>query len=148
MNRALDDLARELSLAAPEHQKLRYAFAHDCVSRVRHLLENPDVDDCLQVLGDWLAGMADAEQLASHAALAAQLANQHPGSKSIDGAGHAAVSAAYAVAKALEGKALDAASYAAYATVYAQGGYAAVGDPTSFEREHQWQVEALRRLAR
>ena len=49
------------------------------------------------------------------------------------------------VANALAGRALDAASYAAYATVYAYGGYA-VNDPQSFEAEFAWQVERFREL--
>lgn len=81
------------------------------------------------------------------AAEAARLANHHQGSKSIDGCGHAAVSATYAVAKAVEGKALEAASYAAYAVVYAQGGSAAVADHESFEPEFGWQLSALASLA-
>ena len=64
----------------------------------------------------------------------------------IDGTAHAAVSATYAVVNALAGRALDAASYAAYATVYAYGGYA-VNDPQSFEAEFAWQVERFRELA-
>ena len=77
---------------------------------------------------------------------AAALANAHGGSKSIDGCGHAAVSTSYAVARATAGRALDAASYAAYATVYAQGGYAAVADRDAFAVEHAWQVAALQAL--
>jgi hypothetical protein len=57
------------------------------------------------------------------------------------------VSAAYAVAKAVDGKALEAASYAAYAVVYAQGGSAAVADRESFEPEFEWQLSALVSLA-
>ena len=76
----------------------------------------------------------------------AKAANSHRGSNSIDGTAHAAVSATYAVANALAGRALDAASYAAYATVYAYGGYA-VNDPQSFEAEFAWQVERFRELA-
>jgi hypothetical protein len=50
------------------------------------------------------------------------------------------------VAKAVQGKALEAASYAAYAMVYAQGGSAAVADPESFGPEFQWQLSALNDL--
>jgi hypothetical protein len=56
------------------------------------------------------------------------------------------VSATYALANALAGRALEAASYAAYAAVYAYGGYA-VNDPSSFDPEIEWQVAQLRRLA-
>ena len=57
------------------------------------------------------------------------------------------MSATYAVAKAVEGKALEAASYAAYAVVYAQGGSAAVADRESFRAEFEWQLSALAALA-
>lgn len=59
---------------------------------------------------------------------------------------HAAVSATYALANALAGRAVEAASYAAYASVYAYGGYA-VADRSAFEPELTWQLEELRRLA-
>ena len=57
------------------------------------------------------------------------------------------MSASYAVANALQGKALEAASYAAYATVYAQGGSGAVADRASFESEFAWQQASLQSLA-
>ena len=76
-----------------------------------------------------------------------QLANQHRGSKSIDGCGHAAVSASYAVANAINGRALQAASYAVYAMVYAGGGYGAVAQREAFDPEFAWQVDTLRALA-
>jgi hypothetical protein len=41
---------------------------------------------------------------------------------------------------------VEAASYAAYAAVYAYGSYA-ITDPGSFEAEFAWQQEQLRRLA-
>ena len=145
MNTALEQLARELRLA--DRAVLSLAFGHACVLRVRHLLEDADVLRCLDALGDVVAGRADEARLAAVRAEAARLANHHPGSKSIDGCGHAAVSASYAVAKALEGKALQAASYAAYATVYAQGGAAAVAERESFEPEFSWQCDCLRALA-
>ena len=57
------------------------------------------------------------------------------------------MSATYAVASALAGKALRAAEYAAYAAVYGQGGYGAVSDPASFDIEHAWQADCLARCA-
>ena len=147
MNYALDRLAKELALADPAHERLRLEFGCACATRVRHLLEQPEVERCLLGLGVYLAGGADREYLSRLAAEAARLANHHQGSKSIDGCGHAAVSATYAVAKAIEGKALEAASYAAYAIVYAQGGSAAVADRESFQAEFEWQLSSLASLA-
>jgi len=147
MNDALDQLASRIGLADPANEGLRLAFGHACVSRVRHLLEEPDVVQCLDVLGQFVDGRAGRDALEVARAAAVRLANSHRGSASIDGCGHAAVSASYAVANALQGKALEAASYAAYATVYAQGGSAAVADRTSFEPEFAWQRATLGSLA-
>ncbi|MEJ1128666.1 hypothetical protein V9L20_13875 [Variovorax sp. CCNWLW225] len=55
------------------------------------------------------------------------------------------MSATYAVSQAVAGRALQAAAYAAYATVYAYGGYA-VTDPEAFAEEFAWQVSAFRAL--
>jgi hypothetical protein len=147
VNDALIDLAGQLGLDAPGRRRLRYEFGLACAVRVAHLLEEPAVADGLSLLAQHLKGSATHEELQHHAAEAARMANRHPGSRSIDGCGHAAVSATYAVANALAGKALAAAEYAAYATVYAEGGYGAVADPASFQPEFRWQVEALASLA-
>ena len=147
MNHVLDRLALELQLEAPGNERLRFAFGHACATRVRHLLEEPEVVACLDGLGVYLGGTLDRAALDRLAATAARLANQHQGSRSLDGCGHAAVSASYAVAHALAGKARQAAEYAAYATVYGQGGYGAVAEAASFEPEFAWQAECLQRLA-
>lgn len=143
MNPALEALAKQCRLDATDREALRFAFAYACASRVRHLLEEPRAVDCLDVLRRYVAGEEHVGELADAAAEVAGLANRHRGSSSIDGTAHAAVSATFAVAKALAGEALEAANYAAYATVYAYGGYA-VNDPGAFEPEHAWQVNALR----
>lgn len=147
MNEALDRLAKQLDLDAPGNERLRLEFGYACAQRVRHLLEEPAVLECLSGLGRYLEAAIDRTHLDHLAAEAARLANQHQGSKSIDGCGHAAVSATYAVANALAGKATRAAEYAAYAAVYGQGGYGAVTDRESFVPEFSWQVEKLAALA-
>jgi len=147
VNAALDRLAAQLALDAPANERLRLAFGHACALRVQHLLEDPAVRDCLLGLGQYLDGTVGRAELQRLAAEADRLANQHPGSKSIDGCGHAAVSATYAVANALAGKARQAADYAAYATVYGEGGYGAVAEPESFEPEFGWQADCLASLA-
>lgn len=128
MNQQLEQLARELALESADNERLRLAFAYACGARVRHMLEEPRVVACLEGLERVVRGAGDAAELTELAVEAAKLANQHPGSNSLDGCGHAAVSASYAVAKALAGKALQAAEYAAYARVYYQGGAGAVAD--------------------
>ena len=147
MNQALAQLASEAGLDDPAQEALRLAFGLACVERVRHLLEDPRAVECLDVLRDFVAGRANAAALAQARGVIAQVANQHRGSNSIDGTAHAAVSATYAVANALAARALDAASYAAYASVYAYGGYA-VNDPSAFQGEYDWQVATLRKFAK
>lgn len=147
MNQALEDLATELALNEPANERLRLEFGYACVLRVKHLIEEPTVAECLFGLGQFLDGAMGRPDLEALASRASRLANQHQGSKSIDGAGHAAVSATYAVANALAGKALQAADYAAYAMVYGQGGYGAVADRESFQPEFRWQVDRLSSLA-
>lgn len=147
MNEALAQLARQLDLDAPANERLRLAFGYACAQRVQHLLEERAVMECLAGLQAYLVGTVDRSRLDALAADAARLANQHQGSKSIDGCGHAAVSASYAVANAVAGRAVQCAEYAAYAAVYGQGGYGAVADRESFVPEFAWQVDRLRALA-
>jgi len=146
VNDTLSKLADEVGLLRAEHHALRMAFGLACVTRVQHLLEDPQALACLAVLRDHVRGECDAAALEAAATEAARIANSHRGSESIDGSAHAAVSATYAVANALAGQALQAAGYAAYASVYAYGGYA-VSDPASFDPEIAWQCDELRRLA-
>ena len=146
MNPALSRLTTSANLASPTREPLRLAFGLACASRVQHLLEDPQAIECLATLQAFVDGAADRAALNEAREVIAKVANSHRGSNSIDGTAHAAVSATYAVANALAGRALDAASYAAYATVYAYGGYA-VNDPQSFEAEFAWQVERFRELA-
>ena len=147
MNQALEQFASEIGLAESENVGLRLAFGYACITRIEHLLEETEVINCLRVLGEYVNGRVDEASFQQAQKDAERLANQHRGSKSIDGCGHAAVSASYAVANAINGKALQAASYAAYATVYAAGGYGAVAQPEAFEPEFRWQLKTLRELA-
>jgi hypothetical protein len=146
MNHELLRLAVGFGLTDPAHEPLRLAFGLACVSRVRHLLEDPGAMRCLAVLEDFVAGRLERPALDAAAQDIATIANSHRGSPSIDGSAHAAVSSTYAVANALAGRALDAAGYAAYAAVYAYGGYA-VTDPAAFEGEYAWQVEKFKEMA-
>lgn len=147
MNSELSKLASALNLALPESRELALKFSLACAKRIEHLLEDPEVVECLRVLESYVAGTTTAECLAKAAEDAAMLANRHRGSKSIDGCGHAAVSASYGVSKSVAGRALDAAQYCAYASVYASGGYAAVAEREAFEPEYSWQLKYLRSLS-
>lgn len=147
MNTDLEKLATEIGLADPARERWRLAFGHACVLRVEHLLEMVAVVDGLAKLGAYLRGEIGRVALQKVQMEVDQLANRHPGSRSIDGCGHAAVSASYAVAHAVNGRALQAASYAAYATVYSSGGYAAVAQREAFEPEFAWQMAALKGVA-
>lgn len=141
----LDELLRQLEPASPENLGLRLRFGLACVERVSHLMEQPEALACLNAFR--AAMQASSPALSPDLAVQAEsIASHHPGSRSLDGVGHAAVSATYACAKAIAGKARQAAEYAAYAAVYGQGGYGAASDPSSFAPEHAWQTEQLRHL--
>lgn len=133
--------------SSAQYEALKLAFACECVERVRHLLEDESVTRCLDILEAYVKGEADRGALDQAAAEAAALANQHQGSRSLDGVGHAAVSASYAVANALAGRVIQATDYAAYAAVYGDGGYGAICDPESFIAERNWQLATLERIA-
>jgi len=148
LNSELAQLASILELQAPQSRELALKFSLQCAKRVEHLLEDPQVIDCLETLERYVAGNASSDCLAKASESAAVLANRHGGSKSIDGCGHAAVSASYGVAKAVAGKALDAAEYCAYAAVYASGGSEAVADREAFESEFTWQIACLTALSK
>jgi hypothetical protein len=147
LNDNLRRLALRIELDAPTHERLRLAFGHACAMRVKHFIEDPRVIDCLTGLGHYLDGSLGEALRERLIAEASRLANQHQGSNSIDGCGHAAVSATYAVAHAIAGKALQTADYAAYAVVYGEGGYGAVVERGSFDTEFEWQVQCLATLA-
>lgn len=144
----LDALLRELEPPAEANLKIRLQFGLACSKRVSHLLERREALDNLKTLEALLNRKDWSEALPGLVADAAQLANTHQGSKSLDGVGHAAVSATYAFAKAIEGKARQAAEYAAYAMVYGEGGYGATCDASAFEPEFTWQAQQLRGLLR
>jgi hypothetical protein len=141
LNHRLARLIEQAQAEGGADEPLRLAFGLACANRVRHLLEDPRAVQCLDALQEHVAGRCRAERFAQARDSIAELSRGHRGSNSIDGTAHAAVSATYSVANALAGRALDAANYAAYATVYAYGGYA-VGDPAAFAPEFDWQLEA------
>ena len=147
MTDALTPALQASEARVPQPEALRLAFAHACAERVRHLLEDEAVVRCLDTLAAYVQGQAGRAALDGAARQAAALANSHQGSRSLDGVGHAAVSASYAVAHALAGRAVQAADYAAYAAVYGSGGYGAVGDFASFAPEKAWQLARLEQVA-
>jgi hypothetical protein len=148
VNAELAHLASTLRLSAPESRELALKFSLACAKRIEHLLEEAEVIECLRMLERYVAGEASSESLVKAAEDAALLANRHRGSKSIDGCGHAAVSASYGVSRAVAGRALEAAQYCAYASVYASGGYTAVADREAFDPEFSWQLVCLTSLAK
>jgi hypothetical protein len=118
----LDRLLSALEPASPANADERLQFGLLCVERVAHLLEQAEVVACLEAFRSIVKGKYPSSELPELAARANDLANHHQGSRSLDGVGHAAVSATYACAKAIAGKARQAAEYAAYAAVYGQRG--------------------------
>ena len=145
MNAELRQLAAACGLESAWQTRLALRFGHACVTRVAHLLEDEQAIAGLQRWDDLLQDASRGEGLAVLASEMAAVANRHQGSRSLDGSQHAAVSATYALAQAVSGKAVAAAEYAAYARVYAYGGYA-VCDLDSFSEEYAWQLECLQAL--
>jgi len=146
VNPGLERLFAEFRLAGADMLPVRLAFGLECVKHVEHLMEDPRAVDCLRAFEAALGhGDHDGVAVAALQDEAARLAQSHPGSRSIDGTGHASVSATHALMHAVAGRALQAADYAAYAAVYSYGGYA-VKDPAAFEPEFEWQQACLRRL--
>jgi hypothetical protein len=146
MNACLLELAKTVQLNEPHNEKLRWAFALACANSIRHLVGHPEALAALDTLQRYVDGHISEQQRIAAAEVAAQIAQHHHGSTSIDGTAHAFVSATYAVANAIAGKAIETADYAAYTSVYNYGAYA-LNDPSSFEEVHRWQVNKLRELA-
>jgi hypothetical protein len=143
----LPELDRLLTrLQAAEAPALGLRFGLLCVRRVEHLLESPEVRAGLREFEALLDAGVPPGPLDALATRMDRLAHQHPGSHSLDGVGHAAVSASYACAKAIAGRPRQAAEYAAYAAVYGQGGYGATTQPEAFTPEYEWQLAVLRQL--
>ena len=125
----------------------RYRFALACIEDVAPNLEEDSAIGALAKFRELVASF-DRQRLDEIKAMAAELkgiSQSHQGSRSIDGARHAAVSATYALARAVDGDAVNAAAYAAYSAIYAYGGYA-VSDPASFDEAHQKQLDMLRAM--
>jgi hypothetical protein len=126
---------------------MRFGLA--CVEQVS---VNLGTEASIEALGKFRSLMADfgPDAQPGFQALASKMsihASQHPGSKSLHGTCHAAVSATYALAKALSGQPVEAEAYAAYSTVYGYGGYA-VSDSASFAEVHRKQPELLNSIKR
>ena len=142
MSPELDRLLFALEPASDVNLGERLEFGLLCASRVAHLLEKSEVLACLESLRAIVKNPHIRGELPDLIARSDELANGHQGSKSLDGVGHAAVSATYACAKAIAGRARQAAEYAAYAAVYGQGGYGATSDVSHLEGRYlYWWVD-------
>ncbi|WP_374349875.1 hypothetical protein [Chitinimonas sp.] len=139
MNIELERRAKQIGLNLLNNEMLRLRLGWEFVRRISGNFEDERVRVAFHGFESFLAGgmaRADFDELVQ---AIQQLASQHPGSQSIDGSQHAAVSATYALAKAMSGDFLQAADYAAYSQVYGYGGYA-VTDPAAFDDEFRAQV--------
>ena len=145
MNAELALLAVKLGLDDVDHELERLRFGLACANHVRHLLEDEGAIATLVVLANFVDDKADRVSLHQAREQVALIASGHQGSRSMEGAAHAAVSATHAVAHALAGRALQAASYSAYASVYAYSAHA-VSDPSAYAVEFAWQIEQLQSI--
>lgn len=142
----LKRLASTINLDHEDCFKLRVRFGIACIERVEHLLTDESIRGSLSIGKAYLVGECRTDELHDAALNASRLARSHPGSGLIDGAGNAAVSTSHGVAAALAGRALDAAGYAAYASVYSYASHA-VTDLSAYKSEHDWQIAKLVALA-
>ena len=145
MNAELRALVKELGLNNPEMEAIRYKFCFACASRVAHLLELDEAIAAYKDFESYLNGELDRANFEVLQKTILEIANKHPGSKSLDGTKHSAVSATYALANAINGNPVAAAEYAAYSKTYGYGGYA-VSDLESYQEEYAEQVKILKRL--
>ncbi len=141
----LVELAHRCDLSSESRFELRIEYGIACIERVEHLITDNEVLEAFLVGKAFVLGECDEIELGKAAKTAARLASSHPGSNSIDGAGSAAVTTSRGVAAALVGRALQAAGYAAYASVYSYASYA-VTDLSAYETEHGWQISKLEEL--
>lgn len=142
----LTQLAQEVGLDSKDQFKLRIAFGVACIAHVEHLLTDSSVIKSFSVGKAYVSGECNEVDLGEAAAKACEAARSHSGSSSLDGAGSAAVTTSLGVAAALDGRALEAAEYAAYASVYSYANHA-VTDISAYKDEHTWQINKLHELA-
>lgn len=147
MNSELRELAASHHMDDPEYRSFRVRFALLCVEHIRELITDNDalkLLTCATALFSTGAPTRSAwQEMSAEAAVLASSHQGNSGSEALDGGGHAAVSATFALARALDGDAWHAAEYAAYAKVYAYSGHA-VTDPDAFRAEYGWQVRTLK----
>jgi hypothetical protein len=126
---------------------LQLCFALKCVEEVEGNLEDDAAISAMKKFRNIVSSQTEdgQKQLQELAKELNSVASSHQGSKSIDGTRHAAVSATYALAKAVNQRPVDAAAYAAYSLVYGYGGYA-VNDPEAFTEVHHRQINYLKEL--
>ena len=142
----LTRFAEEIDLDSAGQFKLRISFGIACMERVEHLLTDGSMIEMLAIGKAFVSGKCNEHVLEEAAGKASEVARSHPGSSSLDGAGSAAVSTSHGVAAALAGRALVAAEYSAYASVYSHASHA-VTDLAAYEDDHTWQVNKLQELA-
>lgn len=142
MNLALRKLAQQVDLQ--NQQKPRYALALACAERIRHLLIDPTLIQAHSAAVENFR-QQDYPAIRQQAVKVAALAASHRGTNSGDGSGNAAVSASYALARALDGDAISAAEYSAYALVYSYSSHA-VTRPEAYQDEYDWQLRELRHI--
>lgn len=145
MNRQLRSLVTSHNLDSEQFQMQRVEFGFACIKRIAHLLIDERLTAVLHNTRLYLSGSLAQASFDESVDLAQKIAQSHAGTNGIDGVGSAAVSATFAVAKALSGDAVNAAEYAAYAAVYSYASHT-VTDPSAYEKEYQWQVDTLEKL--
>lgn len=145
MNKELRKLAEEVGLTNEDMESVCLDFCFACARRIHHLLESEETITAYKDFEKYINGHLDKNEFVKLQTQVLELANKHPGSTSLDGTKHSAVSATYALANAINKKPIEAAEYAAYAKTYGYGGYA-VNDLDSYQEEYTEQIKILKDL--
>jgi len=145
VNRALRKLASQIKFEDTLSRRDRIEFGLLCVNRVGHLLLDEDIVNVVHKANNYIDGDLSEAEFDTCIKQSEQIARSHAGTNGMDGSGNAAVSASTAVAMALAGRALDAAEYAAYASVYSYSSHS-VTDQSAYQPEYQWQADQFRHM--
>ena len=143
-NESLSSLARRIQLERIDLMKIRLDFGLECAESVRRFLNS-----------EFQQFLDEANTCRRHLYPPDDLHNLWQRSSSLKiptrrrwfgGATDIELAAAFTVLEAVQGNALQAASYAAEATALALGS-AGVLDPSAYQDVYRWQVETLLKLS-
>ncbi len=145
MNRRLRTLVHDTDFKSDCYEKEQLEFGLACIDRIAHLLIDERLISTTECTRQFINDKVSSDTHQKHIQQAKEIAQSHAGTNGIDGAGNAAVSATFALTKALAGDVINGAEYAAYAMIYSYASHT-VTDPNAYKVEYEWQVAALQKI--